>query len=117
MFDDDSLVSWSSIPYSVVCCDKHKAKALEMARKSMVLLSNKNNTLPLSKSIKKVAVMGPNANDSVMLWANYNGTPDRSVTILEGIKAKLPAGNVIYEKGCDYVDTEVFFQLFRSVSI
>ena len=67
MFDDDSLVSWSSIPYSVVCCDKHKAKALEMARKSMVLLSNKNNTLPLSKSIKKVAVMGPNANDSVML--------------------------------------------------
>lgn len=112
MFDDDSLVSWSSIPYSVVCCDKHKAKALEMARKSMVLLSNKNNTLPLSKSIKKVAVMGPNANDSVMLWANYNGTPDRSVTILEGIKAKLPAGNVIYEKGCDYVDTEVFFSYF-----
>ena len=52
--------------------------------------------------------MGPNANDSVMLWANYNGTPDRSVTILEGIKAKLPEGSVIYEKGCDYVDTEVF---------
>ena len=108
LFDDDSLVSWSNIPMSVVESEKHKAKALEMARKSMVLLSNKNNTLPLSKDLKKVAVMGPNANDSVMLWANYNGTPTKTITILEGIQSKLPAGSVVYDKVCDHVNDQGF---------
>jgi beta-glucosidase len=113
LFDSDDDVSWSSIPYSVVESDKHKAKALEMARKSIVLLSNKNKTLPLSKNLKKVAVIGPNANDSVMLWANYSGTPTQTVTILQGIQAKLPTGAVIYEKGCDLVDDKVFFSHFN----
>lgn len=103
MFDPDTLVSWTSIPYEKVGCPEHQAKALEMARKSMVLLSNKKQTLPLSKSIRKIAVMGPNANDSVMQWANYNGFPTKTVTILEGIRAKLPNGVVLYEKACDYV--------------
>jgi beta-glucosidase len=113
LFDKDEDVSWSSIPYSVVESDKHKAKALEMARKSIVLLSNKNNTLPLSKNLKKIAVMGPNANDSVMLWANYAGTPSSTVTILRGIQAKLPEGAVIYDKGCDLVNDKVFFSHFQ----
>lgn len=86
-------------------------------RKSMVLLTNKNHTLPLSKSIRKVAVLGPNANDSVMLWANYNGFPTKSVTILEGIKSKLPEGTVYYEKGCDYVNTQTVFSYFDAVPI
>jgi beta-glucosidase len=103
MFDPDSLVSWSSVPMSVVGCEKHAAKALEMARKSIVLLQNSNHTLPLSKNLKKVAVMGPNASDSSMLWANYNGFPLRTVTILEGIRKKLPEGAVVYEKGCELV--------------
>lgn len=109
MFDDDTLVTWSEIPYSVVESEEHVTKALEMARKSMVLLTNKNNVLPLTKSIRKVAVLGPNANDSVMLWANYNGFPTKSVTILEGIKNKLPEGVVYYEKGCDYVNPQTVF--------
>ncbi|MDR1594133.1 MAG: glycoside hydrolase family 3 C-terminal domain-containing protein [Prevotellaceae bacterium] len=113
LFDKDEDVSWSSIPYSVVESEEHKAKALEMARKSIVLLSNKNKTLPLSKDLKKVAVIGPNANDSVMLWANYSGTPTKTVTILQGIQAKLPEGAVIYEKGCDLVDDKVFFSQFN----
>ncbi|MDR1864573.1 MAG: glycoside hydrolase family 3 C-terminal domain-containing protein [Bacteroidales bacterium] len=112
MFDHDSLVSWASIPLSTVECDRHRAKALEMARKSMTLLTNRNNVLPLSKKTGKVAVVGPNANDSVMLWANYNGVPSRSITILEGIRAKLPAGSLIYEKGCDHVDNKVFVSYF-----
>jgi beta-glucosidase len=112
MFDPDSLVSWASIPMSVVGCDLHQAKALEMARKSMVLLKNSNHTLPLSKSLKKVAVVGPNANDSTMLWANYNGFPQRTVTILEGIQKKLPEGSVMYEKGCELVSDKVFNSLF-----
>ena len=111
-FDDDAQVSWASIPLSVVESKKHIAKALEMARKSIVLLSNKNNTLPLSKDLKKIAVLGPNANDSVMLWGNYNGIPSQSVTILQGIRAKLPAGAVVYEKSCDWVNDQVFFSRF-----
>lgn len=103
LFDPDSIVYWTKIPMEVVECKEHKAKALEMARKSIVLLSNKKQTLPLSKSIRKIAVMGPNANDSVMQWANYNGFPTKTVTILEGIRSKLPEGTVIYNKGCDYV--------------
>lgn len=106
MFDPDSLVSWASIPYSVVECDQHVQQALEMARKSIVLLKN-NQILPLNKN-RKVAVVGPNAADSVMLWANYNGTPTRSTTILQGIQSKLLPGNLIYEKGCDYVEHRVF---------
>lgn len=87
-----------------------------MARKSMVLLTNKNNILPLSKSVRKVAVLGPNANDSVMLWANYNGFPTKSVTILEGIRSKLPEGTVYYEKGCDFVNTQTVFSYFDCCS-
>lgn len=112
LMDDDKLVAWSSIPISLVECEEHKMMALEMARKSIVLLNNKNNTLPLNKNLKKIALMGPAANDSVMLWANYNGFPTKSVTILEGIQNKLSEGSVIYEKGCDYVTSLVFNSLF-----
>lgn len=103
LFDPDTLVAWTKIGMEVVGCPEHQAKALEMARKSLVLLSNKKQTLPLSKTIRKIAVMGPNANDSVMQWANYNGFPFKTVTILDGIRSKLPAGSVVYDKGCDYV--------------
>jgi beta-glucosidase len=116
MFDPDSLVSWAAIPMSVVGCEPHKAKALEMARKSMVLLKNSNQTLPLSKNLRKVAVVGPNAADSTMLWANYNGFPLRTVTILEGIQKKLPEGAVFYEKGCDHVATKFFNSGFNECS-
>lgn len=104
MFDDDKEVPWSKIPYSVVDSKKHKEKALEMARKSLVLLKNADNTLPLSKSIRKIAVVGPNANDSIMLWANYNGTPSSTITILQGIKNKLPNTEVVYDLGCDHTE-------------
>lgn len=107
MFDPDSLVSWSKIPCSVVESPEHVSKALEMAQKSIVLLKNKDNILPLNKN-KKIAVVGPNAADSVMLWANYNGTPTKSVTILEGIQSKIPISNLIYEKGCDHVEHRIF---------
>jgi beta-glucosidase len=113
MFDPDSLVSWASVPLSVVGCEKHVTKALDMARESMVLLKNSNHTLPLSKKLKKVAVVGPNANDSAMLWGNYNGIPARTVTILDGIRKKLPGSSILYEKGCDLVSNKVFTSLFQ----
>jgi beta-glucosidase len=100
MFDPENLVPYSSIPYSVVECEEHVNKALEMAHKSIVLLKN-SNVLPLDKDIRKIAVIGPNAADSTMLWANYNGFPTHTVTILEGIGNKVPDAEIIYEKGCD----------------
>jgi beta-glucosidase len=60
---------WTKIPESVVACDAHKKLALEMARKSIVLLQNKQQVLPLKKD-DKIAVLGANAIDSVMQWGN-----------------------------------------------
>ena len=73
-----------------------------MARKSIVLLKNQNNRLPLDKNLKKIAVVGPNAADSTMLWSNYNGFPTKTTTILEGIRAKVPNTEVVYELGCNH---------------
>jgi beta-glucosidase len=105
--DPDSLVPWTQIPFSVMNCDAHKKLALEMARESMTLLQNRNGVLPLSKSIKRIAVVGPNADNGRMQWGNYNGTPIRTVTFLEGIRAKLPAETVLYERGCDLTEKTV----------
>lgn len=117
MFDDPATVAWNKIPYSVVNSAGHQAKALEMARKSMTLLTNKNQILPLGKALKKIAVLGPNAADSVMMWGNYNGTPAHTVTVLEGIRRKLPNTEIIYERGCDYVDNRVMYSFFDQCSI
>src|SRR5690606_16841223 len=81
--DDDDLVPWTKIPMSVVNSEEHRKLAFDMALQSMTLLQNKNNILPLNKSINKLAVIGPNADDEPMLWGNYNGTPVRTITILD----------------------------------
>lgn len=106
--DPDSIVPWSKIPISIVNSKEHRELALEMARQSIVLLQNKNNILPLNKSsIKKIAVIGPNANDSVMQWGNYNGKPIKTITTLEGIISKLSPNKIFYDKGCDLVEDKV----------
>ncbi|MDD4516087.1 xylan 1,4-beta-xylosidase [Massilibacteroides sp.] len=107
MFDPDDRVPFSKIPYSVVESPAHINQALEMARKSIVLLKNKNNILPLNKEVKRVAVIGPNAADSTMLWANYNGYPTHTVTILDGIRKKLPNAEIIYEFGCNHTASTI----------
>lgn len=116
VMDEEHLVSWSDIPYTVVDSEKHRMKALEIARKSMTLLKNKNGTLPLSKYCGKIAVIGPNANDSIMMWGNYNGFPSHTVTILEGITHKLVGGQVIYDKGCELTTGDTFVSLFNRCS-
>ena len=114
--DNDSLVSWSKIPTSVVNSKEHQALALKMAQESMTLLQNKNNTLPLSKSTKKIAIIGPNADDEPMLWGNYNGFPSSTTTVLKGIKSKLPANAIFYDKGCDLVEDMITQPLFENCS-
>jgi beta-glucosidase len=99
MFDPPSMVPYTSIPYSVVDSESHQKLALEAARKSMVLLKNENNLLPLSKEVNNVAVIGPNADKLEILLANYNGFPSNPVTPLEGIRQKLPNANVQFAVG------------------
>ena len=83
--DDPSLVEWSSIAPDTIDCQTHKNVALEATRRSIVLLQNNNNILPL-KAETKVLVMGENAVDSTMMWGNYNGFPSHTTTILEGLQ-------------------------------
>jgi len=106
-FDEDAVVPWANIPMSIVNNEEHRKLALDMALESMTLLQNKNNALPLKKSIKKIAVVGPNADNEPMLWGNYNGKPQRTISILNGIKSKLPANSVVYDKACDAVENKV----------
>jgi beta-glucosidase len=102
--DDDALVPWTKIPESVINNDEHKKLALDMAREIMTLLQNKNNILPLNKSIKKIAVIGPNANDKRLLWGNYNGTPINTISILDGVKTKVSEKNIVYDRAGDLTD-------------
>jgi beta-glucosidase len=115
--DDDAFVPWSKIPMSVVNNEEHRKLALDMARESMTLLQNKNNILPLKKSVEKIAVIGPNADDEPMLWGNYNGKPIRTITILDGITSKLSADKILYDKGCDLVEDKVTESYFSKCSI
>ena len=109
--DPPSLVPWSTINLDVVNSKKHQKLALEAARKSIVLLMNKNSILPLAKSGYKIAVMGPNANDSIMQRGNYEGIPAKTYTILQGIKMKTDI--VAYEKGSNHVGSIVIESAFN----
>ena len=105
MFDPDSNVPYASIPYSVVDSKEHQELALEAARKSIVLLKNENNLLPISKKdVKNVAVIGPNADDLEVLLGNYNGYPSSPNTPLSGLKKKLPNTEVAYAQGCSLAE-------------
>lgn len=99
-FDPTEKVKYAQIPLSLVDCQQHKDIALESAHKSMVLLKNADNTLPFSKNVKRVAVIGPNANNREILLGNYNGYPSNEITPLKGIIAKLPNAEVNYAQGC-----------------
>lgn len=109
-FDDDKKVKYSKIPYSVLDSKEHQALALDAARKSMVLLKNENNILPLSKNLKKVAVIGPNADDLEVLLGNYNGYPSKPKTPLTGIREKLPQAEVVFAQGCELAAGLPYFE-------
>ena len=123
-FDPDSLVGWTRIPASAVASKEHKQLALDMARKSIVLLKN-NGVLPLplppsprtshlAPRTSNIVVMGPNANDSVMMWGNYAGYPTRTITALEGIRRKnqTPVG---YIQGCSLTRNEMTESRFSDI--
>lgn len=97
--DDPALVEWAKIPYSAMSTKESAQKALDMARQTIVLLQNKGNVLPLKAGKERIAVIGPNADNAPMMWGNYNGTPNHTITILDGIRSKQK--NIFYLPGCD----------------
>ncbi|NEW81588.1 MAG: beta-glucosidase [Mariniphaga sp.] len=101
LFDPNDQVAYSKIPFSVVGSEKHLKLSQEAAEKSLVLLKN-TGILPL-KNIKKIALIGPNANNFAILIGNYNGEPIRPVTPLKALREKLGAQNVLYTPGCPIV--------------
>jgi beta-glucosidase len=105
MFDPPSMVKYAQTPSSVLESPEHKAHALKMAQQAIVLLRNENNTLPLSKKLKKIIVLGPNADNRISVLGNYNGNPSEIVTALQGIKNK-PGNNaeVVYEKAINFTN-------------
>ncbi|MDR0537432.1 MAG: glycoside hydrolase family 3 C-terminal domain-containing protein [Tannerellaceae bacterium] len=104
VLEPNGLQPFANIDSTSLEAREHKELALKMAKQSVVMLKN-DGTLPLRKNgLKKVAVLGPNADNSIVQLGNYNGFPTRTVTLVEGLKEKLPSGvDVVYEKGCDYV--------------
>jgi beta-glucosidase len=122
MFDPADMVPWSTISPSTISCEKHNDLATQAARESMVLLENTERSplsgeaasaggakvpvLPLSKSMRTLAVVGPNADDIELLNGNYGGTPTEAHqhSLLEGIKNAVPGTNIIYRKACELND-------------
>lgn len=104
MFDPPEMVPYTQIPFEKNDCEEHRQLSLWAARESIVLLKNENNFLPLKKDLKSIAVFGPNADDVEVLLGNYEGTPSKPVTALQGIVRKVSPGTKIhYTKGCDLV--------------
>lgn len=98
MFDPPGSTPWDDLGEEVVECKAHVKLAREVAQKSMVLLKNKNNVLPLKKDIKNLYVTGPNASTSEVLLGNYYGLSGNTVSILDGIVGRVSAGTTINYK-------------------
>lgn len=88
----------------IVHSKEHQAVSLEAARQSLVLLKNETNLLPLSKSVRSLAVIGPNADEQTQLICRYGPANAPIKTVYQGIKELLPHAEVIYKKGCDIID-------------
>lgn len=88
----------------IVHSKEHQAVSLEAARQSLILLKNETHLLPLSKSIRSIAVIGPNADEQTQLICRYGPANAPIKTVYQGIKELLPHAEVIYKKGCDIID-------------
>ena len=106
MFDPADRLPWAQLGPEIISSETNHDMAVQAARESMVLLENKGAVLPLSKGIKTIAVVGPNADDVELLNGNYGGTPteNHKQSLLAGIKAAVPGAKVIYQKACELND-------------
>ncbi len=102
MFDPPDRVPFSKIPYSENDSDAHRKIALDAASESIVLLKNEGGILPLKSSVRRIAVIGPSADDPVALLGNYNGFSQKQVTPLEGIEQQFKKAEVHFALGSAY---------------
>ncbi len=105
MFDPPERVPYSRTPITENDSKEHRQLALEAAKKSIVLLKNESGVLPLSSSVKKIAVIGPSADDPIGLLGNYNGISSKQVTPLEGIRSQFSKAEVRYALGATYTSS------------
>jgi beta-glucosidase len=105
MFDPPERVPYTKIPYSENDSAAHRHLALTAERKAIVLLKNQNGTLPLKSTVKKIAVIGPSADDPIGLLGNYNGISSKQVTPLEGITKRFASAKVLSAQGATYSPT------------
>ncbi|WP_425501459.1 glycoside hydrolase family 3 C-terminal domain-containing protein [Pseudoxanthomonas yeongjuensis] len=103
MFDPPEMVRWARIPASANQSPEHDALSRKAAQESMVLLKN-DGVLPLSRKLRRIAVVGPTADDTMALLGNYYGTPAAPVTLLQGIREAAPQVEVVHARGVDLVE-------------
>jgi len=112
MFDPPGRVRWARTPYSVLDSEPHRALARQVARESMVLLKNEGGVLPLRRDLGTLAVIGPNADQWMMLLGNYNGVPSETVTPLTGLRrAVSPRTRVLYARGAELAEGMPTFEV------
>lgn len=101
MFDPADMIPWKDLGPEVISSESNHQTAIQAARESMTLLHN-DGILPLAKNLRKIAVVGPNANDAALLNGNYGGTPtaEHTFTLLQGIKEAVPGTEVYYNQAC-----------------
>ncbi len=104
MFDPKDMVPFAQVPDSALNSPEHAELALKAAHESMVLLKN-NGALPLKQTVKRIAVIGPLADQVTPLYGNYNGTPSNPVSALEGIRKAFPNAEIVYEPGTSFLQT------------
>jgi beta-glucosidase len=104
MFDPRSMVPYSKIDETQLDSAAHRALARRLANESMVLLKN-DGVLPL-KSVKRIAVVGPLAEQTAVLLGNYNGIPTHTVSVLEGMKAEFPNARITYVPGTQFLSNQ-----------
>ncbi len=118
MFDPPQVVPYALVSMEENDSAEHRRLALQAARESIVLLKNQNGLLPLRKTLKKIAVVGPGADDLAVLLGNYNGTPSNYVTPLKGIEKKLSGqAQVVNEQGCNLAEEGPIIRLIPSSAL
>ena len=105
MFDPADMIPWKNLGEDVISSESNHQLAVQAARESMVLLDN-DGILPLAKNLKKIAVVGPNADDAGLLNGNYGGTPtkEHTFTLLQGIREAVPGTEVYYSQACPLME-------------
>ncbi len=110
MFDPSSMDPYGNIPAKELNSPAHRKLALHLAEESMVLLKN-DGVLPL-RHVKRIAVVGPLADQTAVLLGNYTGTPTHTVSFLEGLKAEFPQAQITYVPGTPFLRTHTKHPVF-----